>query len=96
MRAHIAGSLVVHAASISAKLPRRKTRHSAMKFRKESNLGGKKRERRREREREREGNVAMPRFEKYIKAISGVGVCGALVTVPTLVITFSEVATRRK
>lgn len=32
----------------------------------------------------------MPQLERYIKAISGVDVCRALVTIPTLLIIFCE------
>lgn len=39
-----------------------------------------------EQKRKRERNVLAPRFERYIKTISGV--CEALVTIPTLLIMF--------
>lgn len=40
--------------------------------------------------------MVIRRLERYIKAISGVGVCRALVTIPTLLIMFCKVARKKK
>lgn len=55
----------------------------------------------RKKEREKYGITEIPQLERYIKAISGVDVCRALVTIPTLLIIFckeeeNEKATERR
>lgn len=59
-------------------------------------LYGQREERVGQRKREREKRGDATQLERYIKAISGPAVCGALVTVPTILIMFCKVTRRKK
>lgn len=64
--------------------------HSKMKFRKKNDWEEKTKRVK------YSGTTVIPWLERYIKAISGAGVCRALVTVPTPLIMFCKVARRKK
>lgn len=84
----IARIVVVHVVNLM-NLSCQKVYHSMIKFCKRSDWLEKE-----EQKRKRERNVIVPRFERYIKTISGV--CEALVTILTLLIMFCKVARRKK